>query len=300
MVQKQNVVDLFDNEAVEASTNFLEKKSIRTDGLYKPDVKKAIDKTKGYTATIRFLPNLLENGTLGQGVIEKEVYYVSHPDFKGYYDSQKSFSEKCPLNTLQWRLKNSKNVADNERAKMISYTKKFYSYVLIVEDEQQPELVGKILVFPYGFKIKEKIEAEKFGNNVEGEKCNPFDIVKGKDFRLVIKEVGGFPNYDNSIFKTISVLKIWDTEKEKLVPISMSPEGKRKVNEFLLSRSVTLEDNVSKKWSEEQTNNVNQLVDELTSSRQRLDDRPVKGMKEVVDLHDLAGDDPDYDLDADE
>lgn len=261
-----NVVDLFDMVAVEATTNFLEKSSFRADGLYKPVVKDSIDKTKGYTSIIRFLPNFLPDLTLGQAIIEKEVYYVKDQDFSGYYDSQKPFATKCPLNTLQWHLKNSKNPVDVDRSKLIQYTKKFYSYILVVEDKNKPELEGKILVFPYGFKIKEKIEAERLGNNSEGEKCNPFDIVRGKDFKLIIKEVGSFPNYDSSLFMLVSPLKI-SNDKGQLVPMDMKdPNIKTKVNEFLLNRDVKLEDNGAKTWTPEQHMKINALIQKFTGA----------------------------------
>jgi len=59
-----------------------------------------------------------------------------------------------------------------ERAKAIKY----FSYVLVMEDEQQ---VG---IFSYGKQIKDIIEAE-----ITGVKCNIFSPDKGKDFILMAK-----------------------------------------------------------------------------------------------------------------
>ena len=275
----ENVVNLFDMDADDASMQFLNKKSSSADGLYRPAPKDAKDKQKGYVATIRFLPNVLEDGTIGPSAIEKHVHYADLPNYenlKGYYDSLINFGEKCPLTTLYWKLKNSKNQAEVERAELISRTTKYYSYVLVVEDEQHPELEGKILIWSYGFKIREKINLEKTGENSEGKKCNVFDPANGKDFRLIVKQIGDFPNYDSSSFRAVSPLKIWDEEKKKFiqVPIEWSEEKQKnlisnakvqkKVSDFISTHDVHLEDNVPKRWTEEEKVKVDKIIEILS------------------------------------
>jgi len=275
----ENVVNLFDMEADDASMNFLNRKSSNSDGLYRPTPKDAKDKQKGYVATVRFLPNVLEDGTIGPSAIEKHVHYANLPDYEnlqGYYDSLINFGEKCPLTTLYWKLKNSKNAAEVERAELIGRTTKYYSYVLIVEDEQHPELEGKIMVFPYGFKIKEKINLEKTGENSESKKCNVFDPANGKDFRLIVKQVGEFPNYDSSSFRAVSALKIWDEGKKKFiqVPVVWNEEKQKnlitdtrvqkKVADFLGTHDVKLEDNTPTRWTEEEKVKVEKIIEILS------------------------------------
>lgn len=275
----ENVVNLFDMEADDASMNFLNKKSSNSDGLYRPNPKDAKDKTKGYVATIRFLPNVLEDGTIGPSAIEKHVHYANLPnyeDLQGYYDSLINFGEKCPLTTLYWKLKNSKNQAEVERADLIGRTTKYYSYALIVEDEQHPELEGTIMVFPYGFKIKEKINLEKTGENSDGKKCNVFDPANGKDFRLIVKQIGDYPNYDSSSFRAVSPLKIWDEGKKKFIQVPVvwneekqknlisDPRVQKKVADFLGNHSVILEDNSPKRWSEEEKIKVEKIIEILS------------------------------------
>lgn len=275
----ENVVNLFDMEADDSSMDFLNKKSSNSDGLYRPAPKDAKDKQKGYVATVRFLPNVLEDGTIGPSAIEKHVHYAKLPDYEdlqGYYDSLINFGEKCPLTTLYWKLKNSKNQAEVERAELIGRTTKYYSYVLIVEDEQHPELEGKIMVFPYGFKIKEKINLEKTGENSEGKKCNVFDPANGKDFRLIVKQIGEFPNYDSSSFRAVSPLKIWDEGKKKFiqVPVVWNEEKQKnlitdarvqkKVADFLGDHDVKLEDNAPVRWTEEEKVKVEKIIEILS------------------------------------
>ncbi len=275
----ENVVNLFDMEADDSTMSFLDKKTTAADGIYRPNLKDAKDKSKGYSATIRFLPNVLEDGTLGQSAIEKHVHYAKlpdYPDLQGYYDSLINFGEKCPLTTLYWQLKNSKNQAEVERADLIGRTTKYYSYVLIVEDENHRELEGKIMIYPYGFKIKEKINAERVGENADSKKCNVFDPANGKDFRLIIKQSGDWPTYESSTFRQVSPLKIWDegkevfhevpTEwddsKEKFLITSAKVQGK--VLDYLKSKDVNLEDNSAKQWSDEQKVNVEKIIEILS------------------------------------
>lgn len=313
-----NVVNLFDMEADDASMEFLDKRGSNTDGLFRPQPKNAKDKSKGYIATIRFLPNVLDDMTLGPSAIEKHVHYANlpdQPDLQGYYDSLINFGEKCPLTTLFWKLKNSKNQVEVERSELISRTTKYYSYVLIVEDEQNPELEGKVMIFPYGFKIKEKIDMERKGENSEGKKCNVFDPANGKDFRLIVKEIGGYPNYDSSFFRESSPLKLWNEEKRKFVPTPVSfneeknknvitdPKVQKAVFKFLTERyqDATLTDHEAKRWTEEEKDRVEKIVEVLsgkdfTMAKDKIEENR-KSSTSTDNLEDSSLEDNDEDLD---
>lgn len=280
-MSEENVVNLFDMEADDASMDFLNRKLTNNDGIYRASPKDAADKNKGYVATIRFLANVLEDGKLGPSAIEKHVHYAKlndHPDLKGYYDSLINFGEKCPLTTLFWQLKNSKNQAEVERADLISRTTKYYSYIQIIEDEQHPELEGKIMIFPFGFKIKEKIDAERKGENAEGKKINVYDPANGKDLRLIVKEIGGFPNYDSSVFRNTSPMKIWDEDNKKFISIPVefdeekdkniikSAKVQKKIIEYLTSCDYDIKDNEPKRWTEEEKVKVDRIIAILTGN----------------------------------
>jgi len=281
MNENQKSVSLFDEETLNDSVTFAERTIGRLDGLYRPLPKNAIDKSKGYCATIRFLPNITDDMKMGHSIIEKAVHYANLPneyDLSGYYDSLTNFGEKCPLTTLYWRLKKSDNAVDNERSKTINKTTKYYSYIVIVEDEQHPEFVGKIMAYPYGFKIKEKIQNEKEGKNPDDKKCNIFDPANGKDFCLVVKEVAGFPNYDNSYFKTASPVKIWNADGKKITLPVVFDENKQRnkitnkksetaLVEFLHTRTMKLEDNAPQRWSADEQRKVNDIVAVLSGKR---------------------------------
>jgi hypothetical protein len=324
MSENKNVVNLFDMSVDDTSMTFLDKKNTNKDGIYRVNSKDGKDKQKGYVATIRFLPNVLEDMTLGPSAIERYVHYANlpdYPDLKGYYDSQKQIEGKCPLNQMFWKLYNSKNAAEVERSSLIKGSPKYYSYVLIIEDEQQPELEGKIMIFPYGIKIKDKINLERQGENSTGKKCNVFDPANGKDFRLIVKEIGGYQNYDSSSFREESPLKIWDSEKKKFVTLPIewneekqknaitNPKVQTKLFDFLTKRENTakIEDFLPKKWTEQEASNVEKIIDILsgkdiniakskiqstskaTSKTEELDESPFTNSEDSDDLDEFFG-----------
>jgi len=51
----------------------------------------------------------------------------------------------------------------------------------------------------------------------EGDKpVNPFDLWKGANFKLRIRTVDGYPNYDQSLFDAVSALNDNDDELERI------------------------------------------------------------------------------------
>jgi hypothetical protein len=170
-------------------------------------------------------------------------------------------------------MQNSKNAILMEKSKMLKYSKKYYSYVLVIEDEQQPELVGKIMIFQYGKTIKDKIMAEKNGE-ISGVPCNVFDLSAGKDFVLVVKEIQTgdetYPDYKMSMFmpETTS-LPIFFKDKgvfknAPLVEGKIDSNVQGKIKDFLLDRDHDLEEFSAKKLTEEQQSKITEITNFLT------------------------------------
>jgi hypothetical protein len=249
------------------TTSVFEEKKRNNDGLWRPDPEDG-DKETGYLATIRFLPNFTKKEVVENAVLEKHTHYIKledHPELNGTYDCQKVFGETNPLYDAFWKLKNSRSVLDQEKAKNVSRTTKYYSYVLIVEDKQHPELEGKIMIFPYGFKISQKIKEEKQGTY--GSACNIFDLADGKDFRVVVKKIGGFNNYDSSRFMEKGPITFVKDGVKKAMPVSddngrkvIDEKVREKVKEILLKREHDLEEFAPKKWSDEDKQKVHRVV----------------------------------------
>ena len=269
--------DLF-NGSLDSKMDFLNdaKSNTNNDGIYRVDLSKVKDKKRGWRSVVRLLPNLTKDSKVGQSAIEKVTHYVDikqPKELSGWFDSPKNFSEKCPLTDLYYNMQNSKNAILIEKSKQLKYSKKYYSYVLVIEDEQQPELVGKILIFQYGKTIKDKIMAEKNGE-ISGIGCNVFDLAAGKDFVLVVKEIQTgdetYPDYKMSMFKPETTsLPIYFKEKQvfKNAPLN---EGKieasvqGKIKDFLLERDHDLEEFSPKKLTDEQQAKITEISNFLT------------------------------------
>jgi hypothetical protein len=270
--------DLF-NGGLDSKMNFLndQKTTTNNDGIYRVDLSKVKDKKKGWRSVVRFIPNLTKEGKVGESAIDKITHYVDIKNTKelsGWFDSPKNFNEKCALTDLYYTMQNSKNAILVEKSKMLKYSKKYYSYVLVLEDEQQPELVGKIMIFQYGKTIKDKISAEKNGE-ISGVPCNVFDLATGKDFVLVVKEIQTgdetYPDYKMSMFKPEATsLPIYFKDKGVFKNAPLNSEGKiessvqGKIRDFLLDRDHDLEEYAPKRLTEEQQAKITEITNFLT------------------------------------
>jgi hypothetical protein len=273
-----NFDDLF-NGSLDSKMDFLKDQTTTSnnDGIYRVDLKLVKDKKKGWRSVVRFLPNLTKEGKLGQMAIDKVSHYVDIKQAKelsGWFDSPKNFNEKCALTDLYYTMQNSKNAILIEKSKQLKYSRKYYSYVLVLEDEQQPELVGKIMIMQYGKTIKDKISAEKNGE-ISGTPINCFSLEAGKDFVLIVKEIQTgdetYPDYKMSMFKSETTsLPLYFKEKGVFKNAPLNAEGKidpsvqGKVKDFLLDREHDLEEFAPKKLTEEQQVKINEITNYLT------------------------------------
>ena len=114
-------------------------------------------------------------------------------------------------NTVLWNsgIESDKNIA-RDRKRKLSY----YSNILVLEDSANAENEGKVFLFRYGKKIFEKIESVMNPEFKDEEPMNPFDFWSGANFKLKIRQVDGFANYDKSEFASPSPL--YDGEDAKL------------------------------------------------------------------------------------
>jgi len=307
--------DLFDDEKLSKKTSFEEKSTERgQDGLYRVDLEKVSseNKARGYRAKLRFLPNFTNNHEYmkayagdkynedmevasGPAHFEKVTHYLNIQNeamshVRGYYDDPTNINPKTmkphstdkygPLATTYFQLSKSDNAILKEKANQIKYQKKYFSYVLILEDEQQPELVGKIMVFSYGKQIKDIIVSEKEGE-ATGVPCDVFSPKTGKDFVLLAKE-NTFTNQDGKEVTAPDYTKSRFYDETTTIPIAKEEDGsykfirvpmedgkfkkehQEKIVNMLLSRDIDLESFAGKAWNEEMQKKVSEAIDFLT------------------------------------
>ena len=168
-------------------------KSYVDDRFWKPE----LDKTGNGYAVLRFLPAVKD-----EDLPWVKMWSHAFQGPGGWYieNSLTTMNQKDPVSEENSRLWNSGIEADKEIARKRKRKLSYYANVLIVADPKHPENEGQVKLFKFGKKIFDKI-TDKMQPQFEDEKpVNPFDFWEGADFKLKIRKVDGFWNYDKSEF----------------------------------------------------------------------------------------------------
>lgn len=209
------------------------------DRFWKPEV----DKAGNGFAVIRFLPSpqgedsefirIWDHGFQGPGgwYIEKSLTTLGKED---------------PVSEYNKQLWDSGIEANKEIVRKQKRRLSYISNVYVVKDTAHPENEGKVLLYKYGKKIFEKLNAAMNPEFEDEKPMNPFDLWEGANFKLKIRNYEGYRNYDKSEFDEQGPLlddddaleKVWKSE-HKLQPF-LDPsnfksydELKQKLNKVL-------------------------------------------------------------------
>lgn len=157
-----------------------------------------VDKAGNGYAVIRFLPapgeedvpfiRMFEHGfkgPTGSWYIENSLTTIGKQDPVGEF------------NTVLWNsgLDSDKEIARKQKRKL-----GFISNVLVITDQQNPENEGKVFLFKYGKKVFNKLNEAMNPQFADEKPMNPFDLWDGANFKLKIRNVEGYRNYDKSEF----------------------------------------------------------------------------------------------------
>ena len=196
--------------AVQAENSPQEKKSYVDDRIWKP----VMDKTGNGFAIIRFLPapkgeelpwaklwNHAFQGPTGQWYIENSLTTIGQND---------------PVSEHNSALWNSGVESDKEIARKQKRKLQYYSNIYVVKDGANSENEGKVFLYRYGKKIFDKIMETMQPAFADETPVNPFDFWEGADFKLKLRKVDGYWNYDKSEFADPSALSKKDDELEKI------------------------------------------------------------------------------------
>ena len=189
------------------------KNKYQDDRFWKPE----LDKTGNGYAVIRFLP-----AVSGEDLPWQRVWSHAFQGPGGWYieNSLTTLNQKDPVSEENTRLWNTGVDSDKEIARKRKRKLSYYSNILVVSDPKHPENEGKVFLYKFGKKIFDKI-TEAMQPAFEDEAAiNPFDFWKGANFKLKIRKVDGYWNYDKSEFEGVSALadnddkikSIWSTQ----------------------------------------------------------------------------------------
>ena len=85
-----------------------------------------------------------------------------------------------------------------------------------MKDPKHPENEGKVFLYRYGKKIFDKILAAMQPEFQDETPVNVFDLWEGANFKLKIKTVAGYWNYDSSEFDRSAALSVDDEELQAI------------------------------------------------------------------------------------
>ena len=193
--------------ALEKLTSELQKlgsgnqESSSDDRFWYPNVDKA---GNGY-AVVRFLPappnedvpfvRLWEHGfkgPTGKWYIEKSLTTIGQNDPVG------------ELNSVLWNSTNDDGAPARKQAREQKRKLGYISNVYVVQDQLNPENNGKVFLFKFGKKIFDKLNEAMNPQFADEDPLNPFDFWDGANFKLKIRNVEGYRNYDKSEFASKS------------------------------------------------------------------------------------------------
>jgi hypothetical protein len=166
------------------------------------------DKAGNGFAIIRFLP-----AVDGEDMPFVKLYSHAFQGPGGWYieNSLTTLGKNDPLGEYNRELWNSGDETLKEQVRKQKRKLQYYSNIYVVKDSGNPENEGKIFLYKYGKKIHDKIMDAVNGDELEGrEGFNPFDFWAGADFKLRVKKVAGYPNYDSSEFASTGTLEDLD------------------------------------------------------------------------------------------
>lgn len=173
--------------------------------------KPTVDKAGNGMAIIRFLP-----APKGEDIPFVRVFKHSFQGPTGSWyinDSLTTIGLPDPVGEINMKLWNSGNEADKATARKQKRTLHYYANVLIEKDAANPTTEGKVFLFKFGKKIFDKLN-EAMNPQFEDEKpMNPFDLWEGASFKLKIRQVEGYRNYDKSEFAATGPLFVTEDNK---------------------------------------------------------------------------------------
>ena len=182
------------------------KTDYKDDRFWRPE----IDKTGNGFAIIRFLPEV-EN----EDCPWAKVYSHAFRGPGGWYieNCLTTISQKDPVSEYNSTLWNSGIEANKEIARKQKRRLNYIANVYVVSDPSNPENEGQIRIYKFGKKIFDKITEAMNPEFADETPVNPFDLWEGANFKLKIRNVEGYRNYDKSEFADKSALFEGDDAK---------------------------------------------------------------------------------------
>lgn len=173
----------------------------------------SVDKSGNGMAVIRFLPAPAIDGDDALPWVRTFNHGFQGPGGWFIDNCLTTVNEKCPVcehNSTLWNsgIEANKEVARKQKRKLT-----YMANILVVSDPSNPENEGQIKLYKFGKKIFDKISEAMNPEFADEQAVNPFDMWEGANFKLKIRNVEGYRNYDKSEFADKSALFEGDDDK---------------------------------------------------------------------------------------
>jgi len=198
------------SKAVEAtSTGTADSNSKEDTRFWQPEV----DKAGNGMAVIRFLPAPSIDGDDALPWVRTFSHGFQGPGGWFIDNCLTTLNDKCPVcehNNTLWNsgIEANKDIARKQKRKL-----SYVANILVVSDPSNPSNEGQIRLFKFGKKIFDKITEAMNPEFADETPVNPFDLWEGANFKLKIRNVEGYRNYDKSEFADASALLNGDDDK---------------------------------------------------------------------------------------
>ena len=198
------------SKAVEAtSTGTADSNSKEDTRFWQPEV----DKAGNGMAVIRFLPAPSIDGDDALPWVRTFSHGFQGPGGWFIDNCLTTLNEKCPVcehNNTLWNsgVEANKDVARKQKRKL-----SYVANILVISDPSNPSNEGQIRLYKFGKKIFDKITEAMNPEFADETPVNPFDLWEGANFKLKIRNVEGYRNYDKSEFADASALLDGDDAK---------------------------------------------------------------------------------------
>jgi hypothetical protein len=175
-----------------------------------------VDKAGNGIAILRFLPAPPQDGEDGLPWVRTFSHGFQGPGGWLIDLCLTTLDQKCPVceqNTVLW---NSGVEANKTIARVRKRKLSYFANVLVVSDPAKPEFDGKVKLYRFGKKIFDKISEKMHPEFADEKAFSPFDLWDGANFKLKIRQVEGYRNYDKSEFAAQAPVSTDDAVLEKL------------------------------------------------------------------------------------
>jgi len=183
-----------------------DKKGYEDDRYWKPER----DKSGNGYAVVRFLPQ-----REGEDMPWVRLWNHGFQGPGGWYieNSLTTLNKQDPVSEYNTKLWNNGTEDGKDQARKQKRRLSHISNIYVIKDPAHPENEGKVFLYRYGKKIFDKLNEAMNPEFEDEDSMNPFCLWSGADFKLKIRMLDGFVNYDKSEFDSPATLGEFDDDK---------------------------------------------------------------------------------------